>query len=222
MEEKSSATGGKAAVGSGGNGGTGGSADGTCAESWTCTDWSVQSDGKYKRSCTDDKACGTTSSKPTEGPVDLPSLDLEYYKCKIEPIFDRGCAMIGCHGTETGRAFRLYARGRLRNDEVVPTVPTCLRPTGPTNLNETGTATVMCEGRLPHTATEWQKNFNSARQFMVGLSQADDSELLQQPVVGGKAHAGVHLFKKTEADYQTIAKWLSGEKLGQVCDPGTN
>ena len=215
-----SATGGT--NGGDGNGGTGGSADGMCAATWTCTGWSMRSDGKYERTCTDDNACGTMATKPMEGPVDLPALDLDYYKCKVEPIFDRGCAMLGCHGTEKGRAFRLYARGRLRNDEVVPSVPTCLRPTGPTNLNEAGTATVMCEGRTAHTDTEWQANFNSARQFMVGLSQADDSELLRQPVVGGKAHAGVHLFKKTDADYQTIAKWLSGEKLGQACNPGPN
>ena len=130
--------------------------------------------------------------------------------------------MIGCHGALVGRAFHLYARGRLRNDEMVPQVNTCPDPGAPMNLSDEGTATVMCLGWSAHTASEWQQNYDNARSFMVGLTNPDDSDLLAQPVVGSKAHTGVHLFKKTDADYQTIAAWLGKQKLGAVCDPGKN
>ncbi len=152
----------------------------------------------------------------------LPALDMEYYKCKVEPIVDRGCSMLGCHGAETGRAYKVYARGRLRRKETVSQVPTC--PIGPqqVDLADEGTGTVMCVGWSPHTPMEWQENFDNARSFMLGLSDPEESELLQQPVVGGKPHAGVHLFQKSDADYQTIKAWLGGATLGGTCDPGAN
>ena len=47
--------------------------------------------------------------------------------------------------------------------------------------------------------------------------------LLAQPVAGGKAHTGVHLWKdKNDADYKTIASWLTGATLGQTCAPRQN
>ncbi len=80
----------------------------------------------------------------------------------------------------------------------------------------------MCVGWSPHTPTEWQQNYDNARSFMVGIQNPEDSELLAQPVIGGKAHAGVHLFAKSDTDYQTILKWLNGTKLGSACDPTPN
>ena len=209
---------------SGSSGSSGTSGDGgpqVCNPAWTCTAWQKDAQGKSTRTCTDTNKCGTASGKPSEGPLDLPGLDFDYYKCNVEPIFDRGCAMVGCHGTEVGRPFKVYARGRLRHQETVPPAPTCL-DTGPQELAKKGTATVMCLGWSKHTAAEWQQNFDNARSFMVGLTNPDDSELLSQPVYQGKAHTGVHLFRKSDADYQTIAKWLSGEKLGRTCDPSPN
>src|SRR5262249_23131153 len=105
------------------------SSGGGCAEAWTCSPWQQQSDGNFTRTCVDGDQCGTTAGKRPEGRVMLPELDLDYYKCKVEPIFDRSCAMLGCHGTETGRAFKIYARGRLRHKETVQQVSTC--PIGP-------------------------------------------------------------------------------------------
>lgn len=213
----------KGICGSGGSSSTsstGGS--GGCVEAWTCTPWVAGDDGMYSRTCTDASACGTELSKPPEGPIALPDLDMEYYKCNVEPIFDRSCSMLGCHGAEKGRAFKVYARGRLRNDEVVSQVPSC--PIGPQTINlaDEGTGTVMCIGWSPHTQAEWEANYNNARSFMVGLDDPEASELLTQPKVGGKAHAGVHLFAKGDADYEAISSWLGGAKLGQACDTGAN
>lgn len=198
------------------------STGGTCSESWTCSPWAKNADGTYSRTCSDQNQCGTSALKPPEGPVPLPELDMEFYKCNVEPIFDRGCAMIGCHGTEVGRAFKVYARGRLRHNETVPQVSSC--PIGPqmVNLADEGSGTVMCVGWSPHTEAEWQQNYDNARAFMVGVQNPEDCELLAQPVIGGKAHAGVHLFSKSDTDYQTILKWLNGTKLGSACDPGPN
>ena len=68
------------------------------------------------------------------------------------------------------------------------------------------------------TATEWQRNFDSARGMLLdpqGNPAADphQSEMIQQPIVGGKAHAGVHLFAQDDADHQTLVQWLGGATL---------
>jgi hypothetical protein len=189
-----------------------------CQEAWSCTEWKKGADGKYTRTCTDQKACGTTTQKPIEGPVALPDLDMEYYKCNVEPIFDRGCGMMGCHGTEAGRPYKVYSRGRLRHSEQVPAM--CLDQ-GPQDLAK-GNGTVMCYGWAPHTQYEWQSNYDNARVFMVGVTDPKQSELVMQPKIGGKAHAGVHLFKEGDADYNTIVAWLGGAKLGSTCDTKGN
>jgi hypothetical protein len=208
--------------GSGGTGPSGSSSSGGCVEAWGCTPWTPIAGGKYTRTCTDADKCGTTADKPPEGPLSLPDLDLDYYKCKVEPIFDRGCAMMGCHGVETGRAFKIYARGRLRHKEMVKQVSTC--PIGPQTLDlqDNGSATVMCLGWSPHTAAEWQSNYDISRSFMIGITDPDQSDLIAQPIVGGKAHAGVHLFAKGDADHVTLQAWLGGQKLGSTCDPAPN
>lgn len=195
-----------------------------CQEMWSCTPWMDRGDGMFVRKCVDLAKCGTTNNKPNEGPEALPDLDFDFYKCKVEPIFDRGCSMMGCHGKTVERDFRIFARGRKRNDQNVSQVPTC--PIGPqqVNLDKDGTGTVMCVGWSPHTKEEWQQNYDNARAFMIGIpaNQADQSDLLAQPTVGGKVHSGVHLFKVGDPDYQTIKDWLGGKKLGAPCDPSPN
>jgi len=207
--------------GGGGDSGSSGSGAG-CTESWSCSPWLKGADGTFTRQCTDASMCGTTALRPPEGPVALPDLDMDYYKCKVEPILDAGCAMMGCHGTEQGRALKIYARGRLRHKEIVPQVFSC--PIGPqmVDLDIEGSGTVMCVGWSPHTPTEWQQNFDNTRSFMIGVTDPEKSDLLLQPMYGGKAHAGVHFFAKGDADYETIKSWLGGAKLGSACDPGPN
>jgi len=193
---------------------------GGCNPAWSCTPWQQDASGKFSRTCDDTNKCGTNAGKPSTGPVALPSLDLDYFKCKVEPIFDRNCAMMGCHGTEVGRPFKVYSRGKLRHKEMVPGA--CPNQPGNRDLQVEGSGTIMCLGWSKHTNAEWQQNYDNARGFMVGLTNPDDSELLAQVRYGGKAHTGVHFFQKTDPDYQTIAAWLGGAKLGSTCNPAPN
>jgi len=217
---------GGSASGAGGSGSGASGSSGPCAEAWLCTPWETNGmDNNGTRTCTDTNKCGTTAQKPVESAM-LPALDIEYYKCKIEPIFDRGCAMQGCHGTEQGRALRTYARGRLRHAGEFLLEPDCLQP--PSTMVPTadciGSIECAC-WTVPHTPTEWQKNFDAARGFgldamgkPIPAGMEDSSELIAQPIVGGKAHAGVHLFKSGDPDHQTLKNWLSGMKLGMACN----
>jgi len=194
-----------------------------CKESWVCTAWeSAPGTDQATRSCTDNNNAGTTECKPATSAT-LPALDMEAFKCRVAPIFQRGCGQLGCHGTDTGHAFRLYTRGRLRNNEMVFPVNTCNEnPQVKVNLQMRGTATVMCEGWSKHTATEWQKNFDSARSFMLDVTSPDDSLILREAAKGGLPHAQVKLFAPGDADYVTIHDWLGGASLGTTCNTGSN
>ena len=205
--------------------GTSGSGDAgsSCKENWVCTPWQAPpGSNQGTRTCVDQNNAGTTECKPATSAT-LPALDLEYYKCRVHPIFQRGCGQMGCHGTETGHAFRVYSRGRWRNDELVPDRGSCLTPAGtPMNLNKYGSGTVMCEGWYPHTQAEWAKSYDSARSLMLDVTNPDDSLLLLEATQGGLPHAQVKLFAQGDPAYQTIHSWLAGTTLGTACNTGAN
>ena len=152
----------------------------------------------------------------------LPSLDLNFYKCRVEPILDWGCAHLGCHGTEQGRALRIYARGRLRiAGQVMQGRASCLSD-GQTFPSEDCIGSVECQcDWTSHYDIEWQRNFDSARGFAldnmgnpIASGSEDDSELLAQPLIGGGfAHAGIHMFTQSDPKYMEIKAWLSGQML---------
>ncbi|MCC6337787.1 MAG: hypothetical protein IT380_27810 [Myxococcales bacterium] len=228
-------TGGAGGGGAGGGGGTGGGGmvgggggapDGGCVADWQCGPWEAADGGLATRRCQDFNAC-PGATPPAQGPLPIPALDLAFYKCNVQPVFDRGCSMFGCHGVvpnnPKGRLFGVYSRGRLRNDETVPQVPSC--PIGPqtVNLMQEGSGTVMCVGWSRLTNAEWQRNFSGAKLWAVGLPSTADSELLQQPLAGSPfAHAGAKLFKDArDPQYVTIKAWLEGAQ-GGACDAGSN
>jgi hypothetical protein len=199
-------------------------AAGGCAERWICGPWTTSGSGDAgTRTCTDLNACGTTLSRPTLTAT-LPALDFQFYECNVEPIFDRGCAQLACHGTETGRALRVYARGRHRIAGDTFIEPGCLAAGTPHPSDE-------CEGSvecrcwtLPHTAVEWRRNYDSARGFAldasgVPLADMTTSELLTEPLIGGGLpHASIKFWRATDTDYATIRSWLEGATLGRTCN----
>jgi hypothetical protein len=200
---------------------------GGCVESWLCTPWDGKGTNNGTRTCTDTNNCGTMANKPATTAT-LPPLDMNYFECNVEPILDAKCSMMGCHGTEVGRALRVYSRGKLR-DANVSNAPAQPPPTCATDASLaacTGTNDCHCAG--PHAPEEWQRNYDAARGMLLDVNgnplpaaQAANSDLIQQPVVGGKSHAGVHLFKPNDADYTTIKSWLSGSTLAS-CNPVPN
>lgn len=210
-------------TGTGGNGTTGTTmSTGTtgCVEAWVCSPWETSgSDDNGTRTCVDQNNCGTTMYRPVEAAT-LPALDFNFYKCNVEPVMDQKCSQLACHGTEQGRALRIYARGRHRIDEDV-IEPGCLSAGTVKNLADVCIGSIECAcWSLPHTDTEWRMNFDSARGFglnpdgtAIPAGMESTSDLLAQPVVGGKAHTGIHVFREGDPDYQAIVQWLSGATL---------
>jgi hypothetical protein len=134
---------------------------------------------------------------------------------------DRSCAQLACHGTETDRALRIYARGRLRVTGETFVEPGCLMA-GTPHPSEECIGSIECRcWTLPHTASEWRRNYDSARGFglaadgspLAAGSEAS-SELIQQPLIGGGyAHAGIHMFADGSPEYLTLLRWLQGATL---------
>lgn len=190
---------------------------GACVEDWECGPWSTNgTDDAGSRVCVDLNGCGTSTSKPVTTAT-LPQLDLNYYKCKVEPILDKGCAMMGCHGSDS-RGLRTYSRGRYRLAGEMVTAA-CGGPPQTTDLkNCIGSIECACY-IAPHTTNEWRRNFDSARGLLLDaagqpLADSEQSELIQQPMEGtGKAHAGFKLFKSTDAEHATLKAWLDKQTL---------
>jgi hypothetical protein len=199
-----------------------------CVEAWLCTPWDTGGNGNTAtRTCTDQNNCGTTNDKPATTAT-LPALDENYFRCNVEPILDKKCAMIGCHGTETGRELRIYARARLR--DAAANFPNTACPTAPSQTGTQCTGSNSCPCNALRTATEWQRNYDAARGFALDstgkpLSDMSQSDLLLQPKFGGKSHAGIHLFHEPPstnadvADYNAILGWLDGTNTStMVCN----
>lgn len=149
----------------------------------------------------------------------LPALNAAFYECNVEPILVGGCAMLGCHGTEAGRAYRIYARGRLRISGRTITEPGCLQG-GTVHPSEECIGGIECRcWSLPQLAEERRRSFDSARGFALdatGAVVADktQSELLRQPQSGGGfAHAGIAMWSAGDADYNAVKSWLEGGTL---------
>jgi hypothetical protein len=173
--------------------------------------------------CTDQNACGTTATKPVEAAM-LPALDPEYYECNVEPVLIAGCSHLGCHGTETGRGYRIYARGRLRVSGQTMIEPGCLQPGTPHASEECIGSTECRCWTLPQLAMERRRSFDSARGFALAddgrpLANMADSQLLKQPLTGGGyPHAGVFMWSLDDADYTAVKSWLTGARRGSVCN----
>ena len=173
-----------------------------CVPDWLCTAWSAVCGDEATRTCTDANACDSDWGRPPESRA-LAALDESFYRCRVQPIFDRSCSQLACHGTED-RPLRTYSRVKWR-----------IEPAWRGTHNSGGDAAL--------TGEEWCRNLTSARLFGDGDPAA--SQLLTQPLspsLGGLAHAGYTLFYDTaDPDYQTILQWLGGASLPS-CDAGFN
>lgn len=218
-------TGGGSGTGGGGatGGGTGGG--GACAEDWVCTVWSPNGDaGTASRSCIDQNGAGTTACKPPEGPLPLPALDNNYFRCQVQPLIALSCSMIGCHG-DPQRPYFIYARGRMRIHETVTmTWPGCLINTPQTfDVYDRAAGTVQCFGNMALRPREWSNNFDMSRALALGTAVPDDAQLLAQPNSAntGYAHSGMKFWDPGSQAYRTIAIWLDGGTQA-TCDAGFN
>ncbi len=198
-----------------------------CVESWTCSPWQTNGvDNMGTRVCTDGNSCGSTTTRPSLS-ASLPALDLDFFECNVEPILDRGCSQLACHGKESGRALRHYARGRHRiTGETYTEMNQCLSP-GRVVRTEDCIGSIECACQFfPKKASERRRSYDSARGFALGsnglrLTDSTQSELVTQPQIGaGFSHQNVHFWRTTDADYQTIVNWLNGMTLGRSCASG--
>jgi hypothetical protein len=216
--------------GSGGNGasgpGSGGSGGGANTCAWLCSPWDTQGNGDdATRTCIDVNGCADPDAKPPETAT-LPMLDENFYRCNVEPIFDKYCAHMGCHGVEPdiaggdpGRALRVYHRGRLRAvGFMIPGEAGCLNQPPVPSEDCIGCIECACWTK-PHLPVEWQRNFDAARGLALDIQTGNtvtpaESEILTQPEIGnGLPHAGVKIWSSSSPEYQTIHDWLSGMSL---------
>ncbi len=135
-----------------------------------------------------------------DAPESLPTLDVDYFRCEVQPVLAARCGFFACHGSAT-RPFRVYARNRLRFDVAASERETPLRP------------------------AELAFNYESARAFAGDPRRP--SLLLLKPLEedeGGFVHAGATLYGRGDVfldagdpGYTRLADWIGGATAPAAC-----
>jgi hypothetical protein len=150
-------------------------------------------------------ACACTVSG-LEDPRTLAQPDMAYFRCKVQPVLAKSCAMFVCHG-DAHRFFRVCARNRLRS------------------------AGTEADRNAPLRSEELQSNYDAARAF-VDTVDPDHSFLLMKPLdtgAGGWFHRGAEIFgggnvfvSRSDPDFQTLTAWVHGAQENPTCvEPGS-
>ena len=136
-----------------------------------------------------------------------PALDEPYFRCKVQPVLAKSCAMFACHG-DGRRFFRVFARNRLRLGGVEKDRNGLLRP------------------------EERSANLAAAR-AMVDPDAPARSLLLLKPLessAGGEFHRGATLYgagnvfpSRDDPDFKVLDSWVHGATEDASCiEPGSD
>ena len=119
-------------------------------------------------------------------PPDVSLLDLGYYQCNVQPIFDRSCAFTACHGNP-GRPLFIYSasKTRIAGDQLI---------------GESLTDKELCA------------NFYRAAAF--ATPDPRDSQLITKPKTldgyESQFHEGNYLFSENDPEEQCFEHWMRG------------
>lgn len=137
----------------------------------------------------------------------LPTLDEAYFRCRVQPVLTKNCAMLACHGTPD-RYYRIYARNRLRYGIA----------------GEAERNSVLNAGEARH-------NFDATRAY-VDVGNEGESLVLKKTLAtdaGGFYHGATQLgnaniFPDVEwPEYKVILDWAKGAKEDPACiEPGSD
>ena len=127
-------------------------------------------------------------------PEGLAALDETAFRCAVQPILQRDCSYLGCHGREE-MPLRLYGVGALR----VEKGKTSAGRASPLSDAELHANFLSAQGQSFHTPPERNQL------VLKGLPSA----------AGGYAHVGGAIWSgPDDARVQTLLSWLRGESAG--------
>src|SRR5207237_583328 len=123
-------------------------------------------------------------------PAALAALDRAFFDCEVQPILDRKCAFLACHGNRQ-QPLRLYSMGKLRSIE---------------------NPTLEQRSNTPLTDDERAANYESTRAIALStVTQGQSfSLLILKPLDtsgNGAAHVGGRLFDPEAPDLLTLLAW---------------
>lgn len=114
-------------------------------------------------------------------------LDVAFFECDIQPIVDRSCAFVGCHG-DPGRPLHIYSTSKVRI-------------AGEALIGEQLTDKELC-ANFYSTAAHARPNAHS--QLITKPTTLDGSE--------SQYHAGNYLFRADDPESRCLLQWMKGKK----------
>lgn len=122
-------------------------------------------------------------------------LDIGFYECQVQPIVDRSCAFVACHG-DPARPFFVYSMSKTR-------------VAGDALLGERLTDKELCA------------NFHRAR--ALATVDPDQSQLITKPLtlegITSQYHEGNYLFAPDGPEVRCLAAWMHGDRAPQTDSP---
>jgi hypothetical protein len=138
-------------------------------------------------------------------PAPATSLDVDYFRCNVQPVLAARCAFPACHGSAR-RPLSIYAPGRMRFEVGWD------RPTEAITQPELDSNYAIASGFTTTTAT--------GQPWLLAKPLA--------PAAGGYYHRASDLFgdedvflATSDPGYQLLANWIAGQTAPATCTPIT-
>ena len=130
-----------------------------------------------------------------EDPTPATHVDIAFFECQVQPILDRGCAFVACHG-DPARPFFVYSMSKTRQ-------------AGDALLGESLTDKELCA------------NFYRARALAVEPAAA--SQLITKPTTldgrYSQYHEGNYLFEPDGPEVRCLTAWMEGALAPEALAP---
>lgn len=150
-------------------------------------------------------ALAACTQEDIDRPVDLPSLDANFFRCEVQPVLVARCSYMACHGN-VKRPFRVYAEQRFRLDLTWD----------------------VDEYDLAITEQELAANLQMVRGF-VGRGDGDVDLLTEKPLdtrAGGLFHRGKGPYgdddtfvDRSDPSYVILSEFVAGAQAEDGCVP---
>ena len=119
-------------------------------------------------------------------PPPAADLDVGYYECQIQPIFDRSCAFNSCHG-DPGRSLFVYSTSKRR---------------------------IVAEQLIGEPLTDKELCWNYYRASVLTTADPRHSQLITKPATldgyESQYHEGNYLYSAGDPEAECLSRWMLG------------
>jgi hypothetical protein len=128
-------------------------------------------------------------------PAPATHVDVAFFECQVQPILDRSCAFVACHG-DPGRPFFVYSMSKTR---------------------------IAGDALLGEVLTDKELCANFYRAQALAVAPAAESQLITKPTtldgLYSQFHEGNYLFEPDGPEVRCLTAWMEGAVAPEAASP---